>query len=107
MSDFDSLADLLTGRRQVTSEQVAAVDRSLVLLRSIREEVWSNSWTLTPAPTGAWRSTAADRYAERLGELRELLITARDGIDSAEEALLRCMGRLQAQLDEQGAHAPR
>ena len=107
MSDFDSLTELLNGRHPVTDEQLTAVERSLVMLRALRAEVWSNAWTITPSPTGAWRSAAADRYAERLGELRGLLIASRDAIDRAEQALERCITRMRAQLDEQMARAPR
>lgn len=100
MSDFDHLTELLTGRGYVTAEQTADAERHLGMLRSLREEVWSNGWTLLPPPTSGWRSTAADRYAERLVGLQSLVISSRDAIDRAEEALQGCIARMRVQLGE-------
>jgi hypothetical protein len=98
MSDFDHLTELLHGRGLVTAEQIADAERHLGLLRSLRAEAWRSGWTIIPPPTGAWRSAAADRYAERLAELQSLVIAARDAIDGAEESLERCLARMRDQL---------
>lgn len=106
MSGSLDLLELL-GSPDATRDHIAEAERHLVMLRSLREEVWSNGWTLTPPPSGAWRSSAADRYADRLGELRAHLISARDSIDRAESSLASCIERLNARLSEQLARAAR
>lgn len=95
----------LFGSPDATRDHIAEAERHLVMLRSLREEVWSNSWTLTPPPSGAWRSSAADRYAERLEELRAHLISSRDSIDWAESNLEFCIDGLRVRLSEQIARA--
>lgn len=103
MSDFDHLTELLAGRGYVTAEQVAGAERYLMMLRSLRDEVWGNGFALLPPATGAWRSVAADRYDERLAELQSLVISSRDEIDRATESLERCVVRMRAQLDARRA----
>lgn len=105
MSDFDHLTELLNGNGYVTAESVAEAERRLVMLRSLREEVWSNARRLIPPPSGAWRSAAADRYGERLAELQSLIDSSRDAIERAEESLERCLARMRAQLDARLAQA--
>lgn len=99
MSDFDHLTGLLDGRGYVTAEQTADAQRHLGMLRSLREELWSNGWTLLPPSTGAWRSVAADLYAERLTALQSFVISSRDAIDRAEESLESCIARMRIQLE--------
>lgn len=99
MSDFDHLTELLDGRGYVTAEQTADAQRHLGMLRSLREELWSNGWTLLPPSSGAWRSVAADRYAERLAALQSLVISSRDAIDWAEESLEGCIAHMRVRLE--------
>lgn len=105
MSDFDHLTELLNGRGYVTAESIAEAERRLAMLRSLREEVWSNGSRLIPPPSGAWRSTAADRYCERLAELQSIVISSRGAIERAEESLERCLARMRAQFEARLAQA--
>jgi hypothetical protein len=50
--------------------------------------------------TGGWRSTAADRYAERLDELQSQFTEVRAALGAAEVQLDECIRRMRAELDE-------
>ncbi|MEV1128663.1 hypothetical protein [Agromyces sp. NPDC049794] len=87
--------------RPVTPQLVDSARRHLMMLRSLHEDVRLTVPTLCPPGTGAWRSTAADRYLERLEELRSLLIRALACLAEAEIALEERTRRLQSDLDAQ------
>ena len=86
---------------RVTSELVDAARRHLVMLRSLHEEVRMSVASIVPRGTGEWRSIAADRYEDRLDELRARLAVARDRLADAEFSLESRIYDLQQQLDAQ------
>jgi hypothetical protein len=100
--DFDPLIAALTGRA-VTPALIDAARSHLVMLRSLSAEVADAVPRLVPTGGGGWRSTAADRYAERLGELRARLRAACESLDGAESQLVERIRRLEAQLEAQVA----
>ncbi|WP_173921878.1 hypothetical protein [Agromyces sp. Marseille-P2726] len=99
MAASDPLTDLLANDRADAARALDAAQRHLVMLRSLRAEIWDTYRTLVPAATGRWRSEAADRYAERLDELRRHLFRGRDAVDGAEAALVECVDRLRSEHD--------
>jgi hypothetical protein len=90
---------VLTSDRADAARALDAAERHLVMLGNLRTEIWDTSRTLVPAGTGRWRSEAADRYAERLDELRRHLFRVRDTVDWAETALVECIARLRSEFD--------
>ena len=87
----------------VSAEQLDGARRQLLMLRSLHEEVRATVPTMTPPSTGAWRSTTADRYKERLDDLRMRLFAARDRLSQAEQDIEERIARMQAQLEAQAA----
>lgn len=104
MQDSDSLSAphaAPLGGRDVTPELIDAARRHLVMLQALHEEVRLTVPTLCPPGSGEWRSTAADRYLERLEYLRSRLVGAHLRLDEAEAALLDRLRRMQERLDAQ------
>jgi hypothetical protein len=100
----DPLIAALNGRA-VTPALIDAARRHLVMLRSLSAEVTDAVPRLVPAGGDGWRSTAADRYVERLGELRARLRAVAESLDGAESQLAERIRRLEAQLEAQAAVA--
>lgn len=97
MPDSDDPFAFLT--RPVTPTLVDGARRHLVMLRSLHEEVRLSVDSLCPPGTGAWRSNAADRYLERLGDLRSELVGCLSRLREAEAALDGRIRELQMRLD--------
>lgn len=93
------LIDVLTSDRADVARALDAAERHLAMLANLRTEIWDTARGLVPAGTGRWRSQAADRYAERLDELRRSLFRVRDAVDWVETALVECITRLRSELD--------
>ena len=102
--DPDPLIAALTGRA-FTPELIDAARRHLVMLRSLSAEVTDAVPRSVPTGGDGWRSTAADRYVERLGELGARLRAAGESLDGAESQLVERIRRLEAQLEAQAAVA--
>lgn len=102
MQDAPPVAVALVGRI-VTPEQVDAARRRLAALRELHEDVRRTVPSLCPPDSGAWRSTAADHYLERLEYLRARLIGALGFLADASAALDDRIRRMQAQLDAEQA----
>lgn len=100
MQDAPPLAVALAGRT-VTPELIEAARRQLGVLRELHEEVRLRVPSLCPPGSGAWRSTAADHYVERLEYLRTRLIGALGFLADASAALDDRIRRMEAQLDVQ------
>lgn len=83
----------------VTPALLDGARRHLVMLRSLHEEVRLSVPSLCPPGTGAWRSNAADRYLDRLGDLRSELVGGLLRLREAEAALDGRIRELQEQLD--------
>jgi hypothetical protein len=104
MPDSDDILAFLAV--PVTPELVDAARRHLVMLRSLHEDVRRSVPTLCPPATGAWRSDAADRYLDRLGDLRSELVGGLLQLGEAEAALHGRIRELEAKLDATvAAHA--
>ena len=101
MPDSDDILAFLA--LPVTPELVDGARRHLVMLRSLHEDVRRSVPTLWPPATGAWRSTAADRYLDRLGDLRSELVGGRLQLGEAEAALHGRIRELEAKLDATAA----
>lgn len=97
MPDSDDVLAFLA--LPVTPELVDGARRHLVLLRSLHEDVRLSVPTLSPPATGAWRSSAADRYLDRLGDLRSELVGCLLQLRDAEAALHGRVRELEAKLD--------
>ena len=102
--DPDPLIAALTGRA-ITPALIDAARRHLVMLRSLSAEVTDAVPRLVPTGGDGWRSTAADRYVERLAELSARLRAACESLDGAESQLVERIRRLEAQLEAQAAVA--
>ncbi len=100
MDDADPLIAAITGTA-ITPEHVDHVRRHLVMLRSLLDDVRGAVPALVPPPPGAWRSAAADGYADRLDDLRMHLGGATSALGDAEAALEHCLRRLERRLDVQ------
>ena len=85
----------------VTTEQLDGARRQLLMLRSLHEEVRATVPRLTPPSTGAWRSTAADRYTEWLDDLRMRLFTASRYLTEAEQKVEQHIVQMQALCEAQ------
>lgn len=105
MQDAPPVAVALAGRT-VTPELIDAARRQLMALRELHEEVRLRVPSLCPPGSGAWRSTAADRYVERLEYLRTRLIGGLGFLGDASAALDDRIRRMQAQLDAQQSVGP-
>ncbi len=97
MYDADYLIAAITGRA-ASAEQVAAAREFRNLLVTLRLEIDTAAGALVPPSTGAWRSNAADRYAERLDALRAQFRDAGDALGGAESELDERIRRMEAQL---------
>lgn len=71
----------------------------LLMLRSLLADVNESVHRLVPPSTGAWRSEAAQGYAQGLDQLRTRVVAARDGLAAAEAALARRILRMEALLE--------
>ena len=100
MDDADPLLAAITGTA-ITPEHVDGVRRHLVMLRSLLDEVRGAVSALVPLPPGAWRSAAADGYADGLDDLRMRMGGATRALADAETALEHCLRRLEQRLDLQ------
>ncbi|GAA1761896.1 hypothetical protein [Agromyces humatus] len=100
MDEADRFIALITGRA-VTPDQVAEAVRLRGRLRALRDEVEQTLPGLAPDATGAWRSAAADRYAERLVELQGQFVEVRAALGAADLHLDERIRHLSAQLDPQ------
>ncbi|MCD2440905.1 hypothetical protein LQ757_01325 [Agromyces sp. SYSU K20354] len=100
MDEADRFVALVTGRA-VTADQVDAAVRLRGRLRALRDEVEQTVPGLAPRAAGGWRSTAADRYAERLDELQALFVEVQAAFGAAEVQLDERIRRLRDQLDAQ------
>jgi hypothetical protein len=100
--DPDPLIAALTGRA-VTPALIDAARHHLLMLRSLSAEVTDAVPRLVPTGGDGWRSTAADRYVERLGELGTRLRAACESLDGAESQLVERIRRLEAQLEAEVA----
>ena len=100
MHDADALT-AATGRA-VTTGQVDGARRHLVMLRSLLDEMRGTTHALVPSGSGAWRSSAADGYADGLAYLRERLGGALSAVADAESALEYCIARMERRLAESG-----
>lgn len=103
-SDFDAVIAALTGN-PVTPARIDAAARHLAMLRALHEEVRDRRMSLVPRGADGWRSTAADRYLERLDELRGLLEAALRSLDSAESQLADRINGMRSELEAQEAAA--
>ena len=105
MDDIDRFLALATGRT-VTADRVAEAVRLRGSLRAFRDEVEQTLPALVPRATGGWRSTAADRYVERLSELQSQFTEVRASLGAAEVQLDERIRRMRAELDalDEGTH---
>ena len=105
MDDIDRVLALATGRT-VTADRVAEAVRLRGSLRAFRDEVEQTLPALAPRATGGWRSTAADRYVERLSELQSQFTEVRASLGAAEVQLDERIRRMRAELDalDEGTH---
>lgn len=76
--------------------ELDALERELTVLRMLRVEVEQFRPGLLPDHgTDGWRSSAADRYAERLDELRLALAGAERLLLDVEAGLVRLLDRVR------------
>jgi hypothetical protein len=79
-------------------EAFQAIERELTVLRMLRVEVEQFRPGLLPDDgTDGWRSIAADRYAERLDEVRIAVAGAERLLLDAESGLVEHLDRLRSQ----------
>lgn len=97
MSDLDLLIAALTGTA-ATPERTEEAARHLVMLRSLLAEVRDRRPALVPSGADGWRSTAADRYLERLDTLRATLASVEGALAGAESELETCIANMRAEL---------
>ena len=100
MDEADRFLALMTGRA-VSADQVADAVRLRGQLRALRDEVEQALPRLAPTDTRGWRSTAAERYAERLIDLQSQFTEVRAALGTAEMQLDERIRRMNAQLDAQ------
>ena len=105
MEDIDRFLALATGRTG-TAAGVAEAVRVRGRLRALRDEVEQTLPALVPRATGGWRSTAADRYVERLDELQSQFAEVRAALGAAEVQLDERIRRMRAELAtlDEGQH---
>ncbi|MBT2497721.1 hypothetical protein J7E25_01285 [Agromyces sp. ISL-38] len=101
-SDFDSAIAALTGN-PVTPSRIDAAERHLGMLSALRDEVRDRRRSLVPRGADGWRSTAADRYLERLDELRGLLEAVLDSLESARSQLADRVSGMHSELEAREA----
>lgn len=102
MSDSDFLIASLTGT-PATAERADAAERHLVMLRSLLSEVRERWPVIVPVGAAGWRSTAADRYLERLAELRSALAAVELALAAGETELEACIAGIRAEIAEHEA----
>lgn len=92
----DALIAALTGRAATADrvESALAVRCRLAVLRTDLGQAAA----MLPPDGGRWRSEAADRYAERLHELRSRVLGAVDRLDAAAADLDERIRRMRAEL---------
>lgn len=79
-----------------TRSALDALERELTVLRMLRVEVEQFRPGLLPDHgTDGWRSSSAERYAERLDELRLALAGAEGFLHDAEAGLVRHLDRVR------------
>ncbi|MFE6964974.1 hypothetical protein ACFVAJ_07675 [Agromyces sp. NPDC057679] len=96
MDASDALIAALTGRTATVQriESAVAVRTRLVALRTDLGQAAA----MLPPDGGRWRSEAADRYAERLHELRARVLGGVDRLDAAAADLDERIRRMEAEL---------
>ncbi|GAA1794320.1 hypothetical protein [Agromyces lapidis] len=94
----DALVAALTGRTATAEriESAVAVRGRLAVLRTDLGQAAA----MLPPDGGRWRSEAADRYAERLHELRSRLLGGVERLDAAAAELDERIRRMQTELAE-------
>lgn len=97
MSDSDFLIAAFTGTA-ATAERVDAAERHLVMLRSLLGEVRERWPVIVPVGAAGWRSTAADRYLERLAGLRSALAAVELALAAGETDLEACIAGIRTEL---------
>ncbi|WP_156891300.1 hypothetical protein [Agromyces subbeticus] len=102
MSDSDYLISALTGT-PATAERADAAERHLVMLRPLLGEVRERWPVILPAGAAGWRSTAAERYLERLAQLRSALAAVELALAAGETELEACIAGIRAELAEHEA----
>lgn len=89
--------------RDVTAERLDGARRCLVMVRSLLAEVRGTSSSLVPPEPRAWRSMAANGYAEGLDDLRMRLACVVNALVGAEADLEACIRRLEARREAQSS----
>lgn len=97
-SDFVPVIATLTGNA-ATLARIDAAERHLVMLRSLLADVRDRRASLVPRGADGWRSTAADRYVERLDELRAVLEAVMESLVTAEAQLAEGIRGLRSELE--------
>lgn len=97
-SDFVPVIATLTGNA-ATMARIDAAERHLVMLRSLLGDVRDRRASLVPRGADGWRSTAADRYVERLDELRAELEAVMESLVTAEAQLAETVRGLRSELE--------
>lgn len=97
-SDFVPVIATLTGNA-ATVARIDAAERHLVMLRSLLGDVRDRRASLVPRGADGWRSTAADRYVERLDELRAELEAVMESLVTAEAQLAETVRGLRSELE--------
>ncbi|MGW9630529.1 hypothetical protein ACWGST_07470 [Agromyces sp. NPDC055520] len=87
----------------VTEARIEDARACLRMLQSLNADVQESAHRLVPPSTGAWRSAAADGYAQALDRLRTLVIGTRDQLADAERALIDRIRRMEEQFAIQQA----
>lgn len=99
-SDFVPVIAAFTGNAP-TPARIDAAERHLVMLRSLLGDVRDRRASLVPRGADGWRSTAADRYVERLDELRAVLEAVMESLVTAEAQLAESIRGLRSELEAQ------
>lgn len=96
MDASDALVAALTGRA-ATTERIDSAIAVRVRIAALRTDL-GQAAALLPPDGGTWRSEAADRYAERLHDLRTLVLAGVERLDSAAAELDERIRRMQTEL---------
>ncbi|MFF2388559.1 hypothetical protein [Agromyces sp. NPDC058104] len=96
MDASDALIAALTGRT-VTAERIETATAVRGRLGSLRTDL-GQAAAMLPPDGGQWRSAAADRYAERLHELRARVLGAVERLDAAAAELDERIRRMHTEL---------
>jgi len=106
MDEIDRFVAMATGPT-MTVDRVAEAVRLRSRVQALRDEVEQSLPGLVPRATGGWRSTAADRYVERLDELHSQFTELRAALGAAEGQLDERIRRMRAELDALAEGEPR